>query len=160
MWVCALFIFSQVSSSVFCCYSLVFNFRSVHTTRTSARPGERSLVWCSLWGFAKFSPVKRLTWEFFLSRCEGLKSEDVVMVLCKALWDKLFVKIGMHIQLPLHTSVCWRLRYSMFSTLHRFWSELCSVVVSILKKCLWNHVSICIIGYNLHNFCIHRTTSI
>lgn len=26
--------------------------------------------------------------------CEGLRTEDVVMMLCKALWDKLFVKVG------------------------------------------------------------------
>ncbi len=44
--------------------------------------------------FLQFFPVKRVFLEFFLSRCEGLRSEDVVMLLCKALWDTLFVKMG------------------------------------------------------------------
>ena len=47
-----------------------------------------------VWTNCNFSPW--FSWEFLLSRCEGLREEDVVMMLmlCKALWDKLFVKTG------------------------------------------------------------------
>lgn len=53
--------------------------------------GEGSLLCCSPWGFSDFSLLKGFSVEFFLSRCEGLRTEDVVTMSCKALWDKLFV---------------------------------------------------------------------
>ena len=40
--------------------------------------------------------------EFFLSGCEGLRAEDVVMMPCKALSDKLFVKTGYTNKIALH----------------------------------------------------------